>query len=109
MLCSKIKNAHWAEKPTTTRCGIRESYIAKLHVVAVFKQQPVVAWEKQPQCKMSFKWTVYKFSNLLIKNACNVGLMKKNGKAHLFLQELLEWHIELHFIFFERYLHFLLI
>jgi hypothetical protein len=67
-----------------------------------------VAWEKQPQCKMSFKWTVYKFSNLLIKNACNVGLMKKNGKARLFLQEPLEWHLELHFIFFEWHLHFLL-
>jgi hypothetical protein len=34
--------------------------------------------------------------------------MKNNGEAHLFLQELLEWHIELNFIFFERHLHFLL-
>ena len=33
--------------------------------------------------------------------------MKNNGEAHLFLQELLEWHLELHFIFFERHLHFL--
>ena len=35
--------------------------------------------------------------------------MKNNGETHLFLQELLEWHIELNFIFFERHLHFLLI
>jgi len=25
MLSSKIQNAHWAEKTTTTRCGIRET------------------------------------------------------------------------------------
>ena len=76
--------------------------------MAVFKQQQrVVAWEKQPQREMSFKWTVYKFSNLLIKNTCKVGLMKNSGEAHLFLQELLEWHLELHFIFFEWHLHYL--
>jgi len=75
--------------------------------VAVFKQaQRVVAWEKQPQREMSFKLLVYKFSNLLIKNTCNVGLMKNNGEARLSLQELLECHTELHFIFFERHLHF---
>jgi len=34
--------------------------------------------------------------------------MKNNGEAHLFLQELLEWHLELHFIFLEWHLHFLL-
>ena len=33
--------------------------------------------------------------------------MKNNGEAHLFLQELLEWHLELRFLFFERHLHFL--
>ena len=33
--------------------------------------------------------------------------MKNNSEAHLFLQELLEWHLELHFIFFERHLHLL--
>jgi len=76
--------------------------------VAVFKQlQCIVAWEKQPQREISFIWTVCKFSNLLIKNTCDVGLMKNNGEAHLFLQELLEWHLELHFIFFEIQLHFL--
>jgi len=42
----------------------------------------------------------------LIRNTCNVGVIKNNGKAHLFLQELLEWHLELHFIFFARHLHF---
>ena len=31
--------------------------------------------------------------------------MKNNGEAHLFLQELLEEHIELHLIFLEH-LHF---
>ena len=30
--------------------------------------------------------------------------MKNSGKAHLFLQEMLEWHLEL-FIFFKRHLH----
>jgi len=59
--------------------------------VAVFKQpQRVVALEKQLQRKMFFKLTVYKFSNLLVKNTCNAGLKKNNGEAHLFLQELLE-------------------
>jgi len=71
------------------------------------RPQRVVAWEKQLQREMSFKWTVYKFSNLLIKNTCSVGLMKNNGEARLFLQELSEWNLELHFIFFERHLHFL--
>ena len=33
--------------------------------------------------------------------------MKNDSEAHLFLKELLEWHLELHFIFFERHLHFL--
>jgi len=33
--------------------------------------------------------------------------MKSNDETHLFLQELLEWHFELPFIFFERYLHIL--
>ena len=47
------------------------------------------------------------FSDLLIKKTCNIGLMKNNGEAHLFLQELLEWHVEIHFIFFEQHLHFL--
>ena len=66
-----------------------------------------MALEEQLQREMFLKWTVYKFSNLLIINTCNIGLMKNNGEAHLFLQELLEWHLELHFIFFERHLHFL--
>jgi len=45
---------------------------------------------KGPQREMSFKLTVYKFSNLLINNTPNVDLMKNNGEAHFFLQELLE-------------------
>ena len=43
----------------------------------------------------------------MIENTYNTGLIKNNGKAHLFLQELLEWNLELHLIFFERHLHFL--
>ena len=78
-----------------------------------------MALEKQPQDEISCcgyfkypqhgdsKWTAYNFSNLLIRNTRNVGLIKNNGKAHLFLQELLEWHLELHFIFFTWHLHFL--
>ena len=53
------------------------------------------------------KLTVHKFSNLLIKNTCNVGLIKNNSKAYLLLQELSKWHLELHLIFFEQQLHFL--
>jgi hypothetical protein len=49
----------------------------------------------------------YKLTNLLIKNTRNIGLIKNNGKANLFLQELSEWHLELHMIFFEWHLHFL--
>ena len=71
------------------------------------RPQRVVALQKQLQREMSFKWIVYKFSNLLIKNTFNLSLMKNKGEAHLFLQELSEWHLELHFIFFERHLHFL--
>ena len=33
--------------------------------------------------------------------------MKKTGEAHFFLQGLLVWHLELHFVFLERHLHFL--
>jgi len=109
MLRLKIENAHWAEKTTTTRCGIRETTTTRNFVLWLFFKQPqrVVVWKKQPQSEMSFELTVYKFSNLLINNTCNVGPMKNNGEAHLFLQELLQWHLDLHFIFFERHLHFL--
>jgi hypothetical protein len=41
------------------------------------------------------KWTVYKFSNVLMKNTCNVGIMKNSGKVYLFLQELLEWQFRI--------------
>jgi hypothetical protein len=41
---------------------------AQFRVVAFFKQPwHVVTLEKQPQHKILCKWTVYKFSNLLIK------------------------------------------
>jgi len=44
LLSSKIENAHWAEKTTTTRCGIRETATTRNFVfVAVFKQ---------PQCRL---------------------------------------------------------
>jgi len=72
----------------------RNSQNVKLCVATVLKQpQRVVAWGKQPQREMSFKWTVYMFSNLLLRNTCNVGLLKNNGEAHLVLQELSEWHL----------------
>jgi hypothetical protein len=59
--------------------------------VAVLKQpQRVVALERQPQREVSWKLTVYTFSNLLIRNTCNEGIIKNSGKAHLFSQELLE-------------------
>ena len=54
------------------------------------RPQRAVALEKQQQREVPLKRTVYKFGNLLIRNICNVGLMKKNGEAHLFLQALLE-------------------
>jgi len=86
----------------------RNSHNSTLRVVAVFKQpQRVVTCDDMPQREMSFKWTVYKFSYVSIKYTCCVGLMENNGETHFFLQQLLEWHIELHFIFFERHLHFI--
>ena len=33
--------------------------------------------------------------------------MKNIGEAQLFLKELLEWHLELHYTFFEWHLHIL--
>ena len=47
------------------------------HVVANFKEG-------------DGKLAVYKFSNLLIRNTCSVDPIKNNGKAYLFLQELLK-------------------
>jgi len=56
MLRSEIENAHWAEKMTTMRSGIRDSHNTKCRIVAVLKQpQSVVALEKQPQCEVSWK------------------------------------------------------
>jgi hypothetical protein len=47
---------------------IKKRYNAKMRVVVVCKQpQRVVAREKEPQREISFKLTVYTFSNLLIK------------------------------------------
>jgi len=39
---------------------------------------------------MTFKGTVNAFSNLFVRNTCTVGVMKSNGEARLFLQEVLE-------------------
>ena len=36
MLSSKIENAHWAEKTTTTRCGIRETATTRNFVLWLF-------------------------------------------------------------------------
>jgi hypothetical protein len=65
-----------------------------------------VVLQKLSQSEMSCKWTVYKYSNLLMKKTCNVSLIKNNGEAHIFLQALLERHLELHLIFFGRHLRF---
>jgi hypothetical protein len=40
-----------------------------------------------------------------MKKTCNIGLIKNNVEAHLFVQELLEQHLELHITFF-GHLHF---
>jgi len=40
------------------------------------------------------KGTVNAFSNLFIRKTCTVGVMKSNGEARLFSQEVLEWHLE---------------
>ena len=67
------------------------------------RPQRFVAWEKLPQSEITFKGTLNTFSNLFIRSTCTVGVMKGNGEARLFLQDVLEWHL----IFFERHLHFL--
>jgi len=36
MLSSKIENPHWAEKTTTTRCGIRETATTRNFVLWLF-------------------------------------------------------------------------
>ena len=36
VLSSKIENAHWAEKTTTTRCGIRETATTRNFVLWLF-------------------------------------------------------------------------
>jgi len=102
VLRSKTENAHWAKKNRPQRVVAQEKQPQR--VVAVSKRpQRAVAWEKLPQREMPFKGTVNAFSNLFIRNTCTVGVMKSNGEARLFLQEVSEWH----FIFFERHLHFL--
>ena len=89
-------NAFWHHENTKTRRGrfLLQPQRDVREVVAKFKEG-------------DSKLTVYKFSNLLIKNTSNVGLIKNNGKGYLFLQELLELHLELRLIFFKWQLHFL--
>ena len=85
MLHSKIENAHWAEKLTTTGCGIRETVTTRNFVFwLLLKTATHCGMTETATTRMSFKWTVYTFSNLLIKNKYNVGLMKNNGEAHFF-------------------------
>ena len=44
MLSSKIENAHWAEKPTTTRCGIRETDTTRNFVLWLFLNNRYALW-----------------------------------------------------------------
>ena len=44
MLRSKIKNAHWAEKTTTTRCGITETAITRNVMLWLFSNNHNVLW-----------------------------------------------------------------
>jgi hypothetical protein len=103
-----VKNCHDAkftssllDKTTATRSGNIE---LPEHVVVVFFYSHNTVWGKSYRTveESKSKWTVYKFSNVLMKNTCNVGVMKNGGKV----RELLEWHLELHLILFKRYLHF---
>ena len=57
------------------------------------RPQRFVVWEKLPKSEITFKGTLNTFSNLFIRSTCTVGIMKSNGEAHLFLQEVLEWHL----------------
>jgi len=44
MLHSKIENAHWAEKLTTTRCGIRETTTTRNSVLWLFLNNLNALW-----------------------------------------------------------------
>jgi len=44
MLSSKIENTHWAEKMTTTRCGIRETATKRNFVLWLFLNNRNVLW-----------------------------------------------------------------
>jgi hypothetical protein len=92
---------------TATRSGNIE--LPERDVVVSFYSHDTMWGKSYRTVEKGFsKWTVYKFSNVLMKNTCDIGIMKNSGKVYLFLQELVEWHLELHLIFFEWHLHFLL-
>jgi hypothetical protein len=103
--CHDAKFVSWLlEKTTGTRSGIME--LPERVVFVSFYSHDTIWGKSYRTVEEGFsKWTVYKFSHVLMKNTCNVGIMKNSGKVHLFLQELLEWHLELHLIIFERHLH----
>jgi len=44
MLRSKIENAHWTEKKTTTRCCIRETVITRNVVLWLFSNNHNALW-----------------------------------------------------------------
>jgi hypothetical protein len=44
VLSSKIENAHWAEKTTTTRCGIRETATTRNFVLWLFLNNRNALW-----------------------------------------------------------------
>jgi hypothetical protein len=105
--CHDAKFASWLlEKTTVTHSGNIE--LPECFVVVSFYSHDTMWGKSYRTVEEGFrKWTVYKFSNVLMENICNVGIMKNSGKVYLFMQELLEWHLELHLILFERHLHFL--
>ena len=47
VLRSKIENAHWVEKMTTTRCGIRETATMQNHVLWLFVNYHNTLWHER--------------------------------------------------------------
>ena len=56
MLSSKIKNAHWAEKTTTTRCGIRETATTRNCVLWLFLNNHNAFWHERNSHNAKCLW-----------------------------------------------------
>jgi hypothetical protein len=104
--CHDAKFMSWLLEKTTGTCSGIMEFPERVVVVSFYSHGTIWGKSYQTVEEGFSKWTVYRFSNVLMKNTCNIGIMKNSG-IHLFLQELLEWHLEWHLIFFERHLHFL--